>query len=322
MSELAAGRHYSDSQLVEIREVISGLPSLDSGEIGQRDAAVADGNCPQRLWPLWPLARADSELWSRLLADERIERFSVYGLFPAAYPLVYGPDPLRSDIRFDGRTRGRVAIITNDTTGVVIKPCQSGREGEIAAIAGRLGVGPTQLPTVEGFISEEFVDGRFLTNLAPEEATGDLMWSVGSQLGQALSRLHAAGVCYNDATISDPDGRSHIMAQPEGGIRLIDFGVAILLDRHPDGLTFEDAWNAARVDPMFRLFRQMTGGGDDAALGRFVADYGRRLATQSVEQIVMRDWRIAEEGASTMAARFGSEAAQALRVGMADWMPA
>ena len=298
--------------------MISSLPALDPFSISLRDEAVARGDCPQRLWPLWPLERTDRELWRLLIEDDLIERFSVYGLFPVVYPLVYGTQSDAVSIRYDGRTRGRVAIITRGPTAVVIKPCQSSREAEIAAIAGDLGVGPAQLPGIAGFICEEFVDGEFLTELPTEQVTPERMRDVGSALADALARLHAAGICYNDATISDPEGRSHIIVQPDGEIRLIDFGVALLLDNHPEGLTFEDAWNAARTDPMFRLFRQMAGGGNDAALGRFVADYGRRLTGQTVEQIQARDWRIAEEGAAIIAAQFGAPAADELRRGMSE----
>ena len=297
--------------------MISSLPALDPFNISLRDEAVARGDCPQRLWPLWPLAEADGALWRLLIEDARIERFSVYGMFPAAYALVYGPDSPAASIRYDGRTRGRVAIISSGTTAVVIKPWQSSREGEIAAAAGELGVGPAQLPSIAGFISEEYVDGRFLTDLPAEDATDERMRSVGTALADALSRLHSAGICYNDATISDPEGRSHIILRPDGEIRLIDFGVALLLDNHPEGLTFEDAWNAARTDPMFRLFRQMTGGDDGESLRGFVADYGRRLAGQTPAEIQSRDWRIAEEGAAIMAARYGPVAADALREGFA-----
>jgi len=303
--------------LLAIRQVIAGLPGLTPEGIRERDAAVFAGQCPEPLWPLWPLAKSDGALWSRLLEDERIPRFSVYGLFPAAYPLVYGPDAPYTTIRYDGRTRGRVAIIASELTALVIKPGQSSREAEIAAIAGELNVGPVQLPTIPGFISEEFVHGPFLTDLGREEITPERLHAVGKALSDALIRLHAAGVCYNDATISDPEGRSHIIIRPDDEIRLIDFGVALLLDNHPDGLTFEDAWNAARTDPMFRLFRQM-GGGDDDAMARFVADYGRRLAGQTPAQIQSRDWRIAGEGASIIAARFGPAAADALREGLSE----
>ncbi|MYC32512.1 MAG: hypothetical protein F4X64_04975 [Chloroflexi bacterium] len=296
--------------------MISSLPALDPFSISLRDEAVARGDCPERLWPLWPLERTDRELWQLLIEDDLIERFSVYGMFPSTYPLVYEPQSDAVSIRYDGRTRGRVAIINGESAGVVIKPCQSSREAEIAAIAGNLGVGPAQLAGIAGFICEDYVVGRFFTDLPAEEATQERMRLVGAALAESMSLLHSAGICYNDATISDPEGRSHIILRPDGQIRLIDFGVALLLDNHPEGLTFEDAWNAARTDPMFRLFRQMAGGDDDAALARFVADYGRRLAGQTPAEVQSRDWRIAEEGASMIAARYGPEATDALREGM------
>lgn len=117
------------------------------------------------------------------------------------------------------------------------------------------------------------------------------------------------------AAVADPEGRSHLIVRPDGSLRLIDFGVSLLLREHPAALTFEDAWNAARTDPMFRLFRQMSGGGDNAALGQFVAEYGRRLAGQTAAEIQARDWRIADEGATVLAKQYGPDAAAALRAG-------
>ena len=306
--------------MLAIREVIATLPALTADEIAQRDGAVTSGRCAPRLWPLWPIAQADRGLWRRLADDENIARFSVYGLFPETYGMVYGGG--NPAVRYDGRSRGRVAIITGQRdgspAGIVIKPRQSPAEAEIAAIAGELGVGPRQFPSLSGFISEEFVEGQFFTDLTAGEATPDRARSIGKALGAALRRLHLAGVCYNDATISDPDGRSHVILTSEGSIRLIDFGVALLLRDHPSALTFHDAYNAARTDPMFRLFRQLAGGGDAQSLGDFVAEYGRRLARRTAEEIQERDWRIAEEGLSAIAARFGPVVAEAMGDGLAD----
>jgi len=295
------------------------LVRLTDEDIAERDAAVRAGKCPRPLWPLWPLANQGSQLWELLKADPQIGRFSVYGLFPSSYDLVYGSDTANVDIRYDGRTRGRVAIISGHIRGeavnVVIKPCQSPGEADIAEIAGQLELGPRQLLSIDGFLTEEFVSGPFLTDLRPEEATADRMHGIGRELGMALSGLHALGVCYNDATVSDPDGRSHIILSPSG-IRLIDFGVALLLRDHPANLTYHDAYNAARTDPMFRLFRRMASGPDPDAWVRFVTDYGRRLAHQSIGEIQSRDWRIAEEGISVITGKYGSLAADALRAGI------
>ena len=311
---------YSDGQLAALRAVIAGLPSLTPDEVAIRDAAVADGRCPLNLWPLWPLAPANPELWDSIIQDERIAEFSVYGLFPAAYDLVYGPQGGAAAIRYDGRTRGRVAIISGQRAGktvrVVIKPCQSRGESEIARIAGELGVGPQQLPTIAGFISEEYVEGTFLTELPAGQADAERMRRVGAGLRDVINRLHDAGICYNDATLSDPDGRSHLLVLPDESLRLIDFGVALLLREHPSGLTFEDACNAARTDPMFRLFRQMSGDSGDGALAGFVNEYGRRLARQSAAEIQSRDWRFAAEGAAMVGQRLGPAAAAALRDGL------
>ena len=318
---------YDAVQLAAIREVTAGLPLLSPDDAARRNAAVADGRCPPPLWPLWPLTDANPSLWNVLLDDDRIANFSVYGLFPAAYDLVYGDNSAAASIRYDGRTRGRVAIISGGGADgrprrVVIKPCQSRAEPAIAAIAGDLGVGPPQLPTIANFISEEFVDGVFLTELPPAAATPERMYAIGAALGDAITRLHQAGICYNDAAVADPEGRSHLIVQPDGAIRLIDFGVSLLLRDHPAALTFEDAWNAARTDPMFRLFRQMTGAGgansDNGgnALAQLVADYGRRMTGQTPAEIQARDWRIAHEGAAVLAERYGANAAAALRAGL------
>ncbi len=294
---------------------------MGEDDVAERDAAVRDGRCPGRLWPLWPLAGRDGALWKLLVEDQRLERFSVYGLFPASHDLVYGPESVDVDIRYGGRTRGRVAIITGrlrgQAVGIVIKPCQSPGESEIAGIAGDHGLGPRQLPSIDGFLTEEFVHGPFLTDMSPEEATVERMHSTGHELATAVSRLHAAGICYNDATVSDPEGRSHTILLADGGIRLIDFGVSLLLRNHPANLTFHDVYNAARTDPIFRLFRQMAPDAGPEALGRFINDYGGRLAQQSVNEIQSRDWRIAGEGASVIAGMYGSVAADALRDGIA-----
>ena len=318
---------YNAAQLAAIREIIAGLPLLSPDDAARRSTAVADGHCPPQLWPLWPLADANPSLWAALLDDNQIADFSVYGLFPASYDLVYGNNGATARIRYEGRTRGRVAIISGcDADGrpqrVVIKPCQSRADPEIAAIAGDLDVGPPQLPTIANFISEEFVDGVFLTELPPEMATPERMYAIGAALGNAITRLHQAGICYNDAAVADPAGRSHLIVRPDDAIRLIDFGVSLLLREHPAALTFEDAWNAARTDPMFHLFRQMTGAGNanddngDNALAQFVTDYGRRLAGQTATEIQARDWRIAHEGAAVLAERYGANAAAALRAGL------
>ena len=97
---------YDDSQLAEIRKIIAGLARLTPDDIAVRDTAVADGKCSVALWPLWPLALTDPALWSTVVADDRIGEFSVYGLFPAAYDIVYGDYHQATEVRYDGGLAG------------------------------------------------------------------------------------------------------------------------------------------------------------------------------------------------------------------------
>ena len=164
-------------------------------------------------------------------------------------------------LRMTGRTRGPVAILASGGDQLALKPFQNSREDEIAAIAASVGVGPVQFPSLAGYLAEQFAGGVFFTDLPPERRDPDTMRSVGLQLGGMLRRLHNAGVYYNDATLADPQGRSHIIVADDGGCTLIDFGVSLLLDRHPE-YTREEVHNFARTLPMYRIFAGMA---DDRA---------------------------------------------------------
>ncbi|GIT42872.1 MAG: hypothetical protein Ct9H300mP11_08080 [Chloroflexota bacterium] len=71
-----------------------------------------------------------------------------------------------------------------------------------------------------------------------------------------LRRLHQEGIYYNDVTFSDPMGRSHILVALNGRCRLIDFGISLNLDQHPN-LGREEVHNFVRTLPMYRVFLGM-----------------------------------------------------------------
>ena len=297
--------------------------------------AVAAGRCPPDLAPFWELADAAPALWQKLARDELVETCSVYGFFPGIYEMVYlAASP--AEITFDGRTRGRVALVRGPDPaepspasasqpwpgqgdgleqGLVVKPWQSRREGEIAAIAADLGVGPRQYPSLPGFLTEELCPGVFFTELSPAELDDARLFQLGRTLGDMLARLHSRRIYYNDATLSDPEGRSHLLVSPEGRCRLIDFGVSVLLDHHPR-LTGEEVYNCARTLPMFRLMSGM--GLDQQGWDSFLRDYARTLAATPVEEIMGRDRRFTEEGLSMAAQRLGEGIVGPFRRGLAE----
>ena len=317
--------HYDDEELAKLQSAIAGLRQQDSYDLSDEREAVSEGRCPAHLAPFWPLAAGgngasgDSALFEKLSCDTLAETYSFYGFFPEIHRRLYH-DGERPRITLDGRTRGPVALLHFNGGGVAIKPLQSGRERDIACLAGDAGVGPRQLPAPDGFIVEELVSGIFFTELPPDLLKDDLLYSTGKRMGEMMAALHATQIYYNDATISDPEGRSHLLIElgdSDGdsafaGARLIDFGVSALLDRHP-ALEPEEVFNIARTTPEFRILSRM--GIQGADLGHFLAEYGLKLAATSKEEIMARDLRFAEEGIRQAAQRMGGHIVGPFREG-------
>ena len=329
---------------------------------------LAEDPGPPHLAPFRGLAETENEtdagLFDKLASDRLLQTYSIYGLFPGLYQRIYR-NRERPELTFDGRTRGRVAIFRfqepSENPGLVVKPLQSRREGEIAQLAGAAQVGPTQYPSLAGFITEEFIPGVFFSDLAAKRiadagngnADNDndaIMYRIGRNLGGMLARLHRQQIYYNDATLSDPAGRSHLIVPPnwaanaggnapggnvgsdrsdisqngagnagndnaEYGCRLIDFGVSLRLDNHPR-LEPEEVYNFVRTLPEFRLFSGRGLGGPE--LGRFLEQYRQRLAGVSKEAILNRDLRFVDEGLRLAARRLGNSIQAPFRAGFGE----
>lgn len=314
---------YSNAELDTLRNSITNLRLHDVTYRQNLADAVASGRCPSHLAPFFPLAEGCSELFRKLARDPLLPVYGFYAFFPQLYDRIYDREE-RPQVTFDGRTRGRLAIFKfEDGAGLVVKPWQNGREGAIAKLAEEGGAGPGQFPSLEGYLVEEVLPGAFFTDLPLESLADDTLFLVGRRLGTDLASLHARRICYNDTTVSDPDGRSHLFVDLQGsgvegeepGCRLIDFGVSVLLDGYPD-LEFEEVYNLVRTMPEFRLLLRMGLGAQD--LGQFLAQYRQRLKSVSAEEIMGRDLRIAEEGLRQVALRVGEAGTAALREGVAS----
>ena len=308
---------YSDEELSQLRSVIEGLRSLPYEVIRETGRAVESGKCPPQLAPFWTLVSSedgnnkDSPLFRKLEADPLLADYSIYSFFPSVYARLYQQGE-RPEVWFDGRTRGRVALFRfANGESIVVKPLQSRGEAEIAQRAGEAGVGPPQLESLEGFLAEKMAEGRFFTDLLPADLKDDFVHQIGLRLGSMFSDLHNAGICYNDATVSDPEGRSHLLvrlpsadhAGQSPDCKLIDFGVSVSLDRFPD-LELEEVFNLVRTTPEYRLASRLGLGGSE--MGRFLAQYRQRLSSVSRDEILARDLRFTEEGLQQAAARMGA----------------
>ena len=231
------------------------------------------------------MATGRADLFRKLEADPLVVDYSCYGFFPTIYPRLYQQGE-RPQVWFDGRTRGRVALFGfANGAGIVVKPLQNRREAELAQLAGEAEVGPQQLESLEGFLVEELVPGRFFTDLSPDDLRDEFVHQIGLRLGSMLSTLHSAGICYNDATLSDPDGRSHLLVQlptadqtgQSPKCRLIDFRVSrVLLDNFP-ALEMEEVFNMVQELHPSTASGVPHGPCAGSEFRRFLAQYRQRL---------------------------------------------
>ena len=269
---------------------------------------------PEWMRPFWKLVDLEPELFVQLTVDPWVEALSHYAFFPPVLEWRQQGRPIPA-LRMTGRTRGPVAILRSEGEHLAIKPFQNSREDEIAGIAASVGVGPEQFPSIPGYLTERFADGVFFTDLPPDRRDSDTMRAVGLQLGGMLRRLHGAGIYYNDATLADPEGRSHLFVADDGGCTLIDFGVSLLLDRHPD-YTREEVHNFVRTLPMYRIFAGMAD--DRTEMDDFLREYGRQMAQARPGDILARDLKFAQQGLSIAGQRLGREIIAPLRDGFLE----
>ena len=334
---------YSQAELATIQRAIAPPPPPPPAEL----AGIMGTLPPEWMRPFWKLSDLEPDLFSRVSEDLWVVTLAQYAFFPRVLEWrAEGRDI--PDLRITGRTRGPAAILRSGDEAIVIKPFQNTREDEIAAVAAGVDVGPAQLPSLPGYLTERFAEGMFFTELPPERRDPSTssgratLRAVGLALGGMLRRLHDAGVYYNDATLADPEGRSHLIialrqaqderegAQDEReGVQdereaardepltctLIDFGVSLLVSRHPD-YTREEVHNFVRTLPMYRL---VAGIADSRAeMDDFLAQYARQMAEATPEDIMARDLKFAQQGLSIAARRMGEGIIAPIRDGFVE----
>ena len=291
---------YTDDEVALLQDHISGLQHWDETTWSQNSDSINNRGYNNHLIPFYPIRERDSTLFSKLQQDPQVEIYSIYSFFPKTYKLVYSSEP--PSINFKGRSRGQVAILHHKSGSLVIKPYQSKQEPYITDTAGNLGLGPQQSKSIGGFLTESFLSDPFLTDLPKSLITPDLASNIGANLGRLLLDLHREKIVYNDTTVSDPTGRSHLLISKDASCQLIDFGVSVWLDSI-ESLSLEEVYNLARTTPMFRLF---SGFGHGAAeVVRFLYAYKKELSRTTAESIMERDVKFVEQGIKVLGGRIG-----------------
>ena len=305
---------YSAEELAKIQRAVAPPPPPPPAEF----VGIMGTLPPEWMQPFWKLSDLEPDLFRRVSEDPWVVTLAQYAFFPPVLEWRKQSHPIPR-IHMTGRTRGPVAVLRprDAATGesIVIKPFQNTREDEIAAVASDASAGPSQFPSLPGYLTERFAEGVFFTDLPPERRDDTTMRALGLALGGMLRRLHDAGVYYNDATLADPEGRSHLIVDSDGSCTLIDFGVSLLVSGHPD-FSREEVHNFVRTLPMYRV---MAGMADSRAeMDNFLAQYARQMAQATPGDIMARDVKFAQQGLSIAARRMGEGIIEPIREGFLE----
>lgn len=289
---------YTEEEIKEIRELTK-PKQLSSEQTAAIKTKFGAKKIPGHIFPFIRLFATNPDLYNRITEDERAKEYSIYGFFPETYGMVYGSE-ISPQIDSANGNRGLTILIMHPTKNIAIKPIQNSLECEVAQIAHELEVGPRQYQSLEGFITEDFIKGEFFSMLGKERLSNENIYKIGLRMGDILHKLHGRQVYYNDTTLSDDNSKSHLIVpkDPLSSI-LIDYGVALRLDNHPN-LTDEQIFNYARTLPQVKLFLQLQQAQHGFIPKEFiestVMEYKPEILQSTIEKIMQRDSDFINEG--------------------------
>jgi len=293
---------YSTQELQEIQLMIERKRSLTREQFDILIREFGDKEIHTSLHPFVELYVTNPDLYRKITEDERVETYSLFGFFPETFDLVYGSE-VSPGVAYVGNDRDNVVVIQHPTKKVVIYPTQNSREYEIAQIASDLGVGPKQYQTLDGFLTEEFVEGDFFPMLKEDRTSSEDMYQIGRRAGEILLKLHGRDIFYNDIILSDDFRRSHLIVPEASPAVLIDYAVAIKLDRHPN-LSDEEVFNFSRTLPGVNMFLGMQPSQEQVQA--LVQEYRPEILITKKEEIMARDVDVVNEGLTFASFRLGN----------------
>lgn len=290
---------YSAEELEQIRSTLpDGFAAFEKKTQRSR--------CP--MVPFEKMKTANPDLYQKISRDLVFRRYWFLGFLPEVYPLVYD-DGTEPEVAVGGKVagdilsgRGLVALVNHPAKKLIVKSLQSKREAQIALAAANIGVGPRQYKSVNGFLTEDFVDGEPFTRLAERKLVNDRLYLTGRRIGEMLTLLHLHGIYYNDTNLADDIGRSHVIVPDEEPATLIDYGVAIKLDRYPD-LDDNEVYDLFRTMPGLNLLMPTVPSADE--LDYFTGQFRPKIRELSREQIFDRDRYFVEEGLGLLTRIYG-----------------
>lgn len=196
-------------------------------------------------------AQMSPDLMNKVKEHPFHQKFGSLAFFPKVYELLDAGEEV-SMFNLNSPTRKHALKVVSGNESFVIKTLENPNEREIALRAGDLGVGPKQFDTIDGFLTEEWLDGNLIVKLDEAFCTPDRMKSIGKKIKEALLLLHGSDIVVNDQLLTDDFGKSHTIINGEGEVKFIDFGASFDVSKYPD-LNDDELYCIMRSDPWISM---------------------------------------------------------------------
>lgn len=173
------------------------------------------------------------DLMEKVQSDPLYKEFFVTIFFPVVGERIKQGEIPKVEL-MQTETRSRALKVTFDDGAYVIKSIENSQEPVIAKIMAEIGVGPEQFESINGYITEKFIEGKAINQFNDDKNTPESMNQLGVKIGDAVKKIHEKGILVNDQLFSDDFGKSHTIIGSDGEICFIDFGASIDLNKYPD----------------------------------------------------------------------------------------
>jgi len=243
-----------------------------------------------------------SQLMEKIQADQLVAECSVVMFFPVICERISQSVERPVVEVINAGTRSKVIKAAFDDGAYIIKSLENSLEPAVAKMMAELGVGPEQYPSIDGYITEGFVEGQAVNQIESAKCTPEYMAELGYLIGETVKKIHEKGILINDQLLSDDFGKSHTIIGPDGKICFVDFGASVDLNGFPN-ISDEAVRLIIRSDAFASFNLGMLSEQD---LPAFVERYKQNLISQykTKEEVIDRyDGQLINEGFSFLSQR-------------------
>lgn len=221
---------YSQNELSSIRSILGERRKPSEKHIAYLASLVEENQIIYYV-PFWQLIDQDRNLFNKIVEDKLLNEHTFLVFAPELYDMFYNSkeNPL---VEYIESNRGMLTFIKNSEKERVFKSKQSDSEHIITDTLNTLGIKPQQFESLNGFLTEEYVEGQLLTK--EERLNEEAIFNLGKYLGHTLSTMHKNDIVYNDTLLTGINNSCNLMMSDNKEGTLIDFGNTINISSFPD----------------------------------------------------------------------------------------